>query len=68
MDGVWLPAGGENPRARGFPDSRHKPRPGIAKGEAFSPLTRPRQQQVGTSSQPMGRNRPSRNRIKPEPN
>ena len=52
MDGVWLPAGGENPRARGFPDSRHKPRPGIAKGEAFSPLVRPRQQQVGQSPQP----------------
>ena len=52
MDGVWLPAGGESPRARSFPDSRHKPGPGIAKGEAFSPLTRPRQQQVGKSRWP----------------
>jgi hypothetical protein len=42
-DGVWLPAGEERPAARGCPDSRHKPGPGIAKGEAFSPLTRPRQ-------------------------
>jgi len=42
-DGVWLPAGGGNPGARGFPDSRQKPGPGIAKGEAFSPLARPRQ-------------------------
>ena len=41
MDGVWLPAGGENPAARGFPDSRHTPGPGIAKGEAFSPLAAP---------------------------
>jgi len=57
MDGVWLPAGGENPGARGFPDSRHTPRPGIAKGEAFSPLARPRQRQVGQSPQPTGRNR-----------
>jgi hypothetical protein len=31
-DGVWLPAGEERPGARGFPDSRHKPGPGIAKG------------------------------------
>jgi len=42
MDGVWLPAGGENPAARGLPDSRHTPGPGIAKGEAFSPLVRRR--------------------------
>ena len=62
MDGVWLPAGGENPGARGFPDSRHTPGPGIAKGEAFSPLARPRQRQVGQSSQPTGRNR-----TKPDP-
>jgi len=51
-DGVWLPAGGGNPGARGLPDSRPKPGPGIAKGEAFSPLARPRQQQVGISPQP----------------
>jgi hypothetical protein len=57
MDGVWLPAGGENPGARGFPDSRHTLRPGIAKGEAFSPLARPRQRQVGKSRLPIGRNR-----------
>ena len=42
-DGVWLPAGGGNPGARGLPDSRPKHGPGIAKGEAFSPLARPRQ-------------------------
>ena len=52
MDGVWLPAGEENPGTRGFPDSRPKPGPGIAKGEAFSPLVRPRQQQVGKSPKP----------------
>ena len=62
MDGVWLPAGEEQPGARGFPDSRHRPGPGIAKGEAFSPLTRPRQRQVGISPKPTGRNR-----IKPNP-
>ena len=56
-DGVWLPAGGENPGARGFPDSRPTLRPGIAKGEAFSPLARPRQRQVGQSPQPTGRKR-----------
>jgi hypothetical protein len=32
MDGVWLPAGGRRPRARGFPGSRHTPGPGIVKG------------------------------------
>ncbi len=63
MDGVWLPAGEESPRARGFPDGRHTPRPGIAKGEAFSPLVRPRQQQVGKSPKPT-RAEPA----KPEPN
>ncbi len=36
-------------------------RPGV-KGEAFSPLARPRQQQVGKSPKPTGRNR-----IKPNP-
>jgi len=45
-DGVWLPAGEETPAARGFPDSRHTPRPGIAKGVAFSPLARRRSPQV----------------------
>ncbi len=57
MDGVWLPAGGRRPETRGCPGSRHKPGPGIAKGEAFSPLVRPRQRQVGKSPQPTGRNR-----------
>ena len=46
MDGVWLPAGGGQPGARGFPDSRHTPGPGIAKGEAFSPLARRRSPEV----------------------
>jgi hypothetical protein len=31
-DGVWLPAGGRRPGARGFPGSRHTLGPGIAKG------------------------------------
>ena len=52
MDGVWLPAGGRRPETRGCPGSRHKPGPGIAKGEACSPLTRPRQQQVGIAQWP----------------
>ncbi len=43
MDGVWLPAGEGQSAARGLPGSRHTPRPGIAKGEAFSPLARHRQ-------------------------
>ena len=62
-DGVWLPAGGENPGARGFPDSRPTPGPGIAKGEAFSPLAIPRQRQVGKSPQPGGRNRIKQNQL-----
>ena len=49
MDGVWLPADGEPPVTRSLPGSRHKPEPGIAKGEAFSPLP-PRQRQVGKST------------------
>jgi hypothetical protein len=28
MDGVWLPADGDPPVARGLPGSRYKPRPG----------------------------------------
>jgi len=60
MDGVWLPAGEENPGARGLPDSRPTPGPGIAKGEAFSPLARRRPPQVDRS--PMSARR---NRIKP---
>jgi hypothetical protein len=31
-DGVWLPAGGRRPGARGFPGSRHTLWPGIVKG------------------------------------
>jgi hypothetical protein len=46
-DGVWLPAGGGQPATRGLPGSRHKPGPGIAKGEAFSPLARRRPPLVG---------------------
>jgi hypothetical protein len=74
-DGVWLPAGEERPGARGFADSRHKPGPGIAKGEAFSPLVRPRQRQVGKSPRWTGRKRIKQNpdpkipdsRPRPEP-
>ena len=32
MDGVWLPADGEPPVARGFPGGRPRHRPGIVKG------------------------------------
>jgi hypothetical protein len=57
MDGVWLPAGGRRPGARGFPGSRHTLGPGIVKGEAFSPLTRRRPPQVGKTPLPTRRNR-----------
>jgi len=50
MDGVWLPAGEENTGARGFPDSRHTFGPGIAKGEAFSPLARRRSPEVNRTA------------------
>ncbi len=56
-DGVWLPAGGGQPAARGLPGSRHTPRPGIAKGEAFSPLARRRPPQVDRSPASARRNR-----------
>ena len=36
-DGVWLPAGGENPGARGFPDSRPTPSRRIVKDRGFGP-------------------------------
>ena len=62
MDGVWLPAGGENPGARGFPDSRHTPGPGIAKGEAFSPLARRRSPQVNKKPLSARRKRIKQNR------
>ena len=57
MDGVWLPAGEETPVARGFPDSRHTPRPGIAKGVAFSPLARRRSPEVNKTPASARRNR-----------
>ena len=56
-DGVWLPAGEGQPAARGLPGSRHTPRPGIAKGEAFSPLARRRSPQVDRSPASARRNR-----------
>ena len=56
-DGVWLPAGERRPAARGCPGSRHTPGPGIAKGEAFSPLARRRPPQVDRSPMPARRNR-----------
>jgi hypothetical protein len=64
-DGVWLPAGGEQPAARGLPGSRHTPRPGIAKGEAFSPLARLRPPQVGRSPASARRNGHDRFRTRP---
>ena len=57
MDGVWLPAGEETPAARGLPDSRHTPRPGIAKGVAFSPLARRRSPEVNKTPAFARRNR-----------
>jgi hypothetical protein len=53
-DGVWLPAGGRRPGARGFPGSRHTPRPGVKGAWPYAPLPPP----------PSGRlaNRPSRPR------
>ena len=57
MDGVWLPAGEETAAARGFPDSRHTPRSGIAKGEAFSPVTRRRSPEVNKTPASARRNR-----------
>ncbi len=41
MDGVWLPADGEPPVARGFPGSRHKPRPGVKGAGPYAPLPPP---------------------------
>jgi hypothetical protein len=62
MDGVWLPAGEETPAARGLPDSRHTPRPGIAKGVAFSPLARPANGRLANRPSRPGRNRTRRYR------
>ena len=42
-DGVWRPAGGEHPAARGLPGSRHPAKPRDCKGAGHRPLTRPRQ-------------------------
>jgi hypothetical protein len=56
-DGVWLPAGEETPAARGLLDSRHTPRPGIAKGVAFSPLARRRSPEVNKTPASARRNR-----------
>ena len=58
-DGVWLPAGGENPGARGLPDSRYPAKTRDCKGAGHRPFTRPRQRQVGKSPQPTGRNGPT---------
>ena len=57
MDGVWLPADGEQPVTRSCPGSRHKPGPGIAKGEAFSPLARRRSPEVNKTPVSTRRNR-----------
>ncbi len=62
MDGVWLPADGEPPVTRSLPGSRHKPEPGIAKGEAFSPLARRRSPEVNRSAASTRRNRIKPNR------
>jgi hypothetical protein len=40
-DGVWLPAGGENPGARGFPDSRPTPKARDCQGGGLFPLGPP---------------------------
>ena len=61
MDGVWLPAGGGQPDTRGLPDSRHTPRPGIAKGVAFSPLARRRSPEVNRKPLPARRKRNNQN-------
>jgi hypothetical protein len=40
-DGVWLPAGERRPGARGFPGSRHTPRPGVKGAWPYAPLPPP---------------------------
>jgi hypothetical protein len=45
------------PERGAFPTVGINQRPGIAKGEAFSPLARPRQRPVGKSPQQTGRKR-----------
>jgi hypothetical protein len=51
-DGVWLPAGGGQPAARGFPGSRHTPKARGQGGMALCPLAAPAQRQVGKSPWP----------------
>ena len=52
MDGVWRPAGGENPRARGFPGSRHPAKVRGQGGKALCPLAAPGKRPVGKSPEP----------------
>ena len=40
-DGVWLPAGGEQPAARGLPGSRHTPKARDCQGGGLFPLGPP---------------------------
>jgi len=49
MDGVWLPADGEQPGARSFPGSRHTLKAKGQGGRPFVPLP-PRQRPVGKST------------------
>ena len=62
----WMACGSRpvegSPTLGGFPDSRHTPRPGIAKGVAFSPLARRRSPEVNRSPLPARRNRNNPNR------
>ena len=52
MDGVWRPAGGENPGARGFPGSRHPAKVRGQGGKALCPLAAPAKRQVGKPPKP----------------
>ena len=67
MDGVWLPAGGENPRARGFPDSRHKPTARGQGGRAFWPLAAPANGRLANRPSRQGGTGSSRIRDKSNP-
>ena len=60
MDGVWLPAGGENPGARGLPDSRHKPTARGQGGRAFCPLAAPASGRLANRPSRRGGTGPSR--------
>ena len=57
MDGVWLPAGEENPGARGIPDSRHTPTARDQGGRAFCPLAAPANSRLANRDCRQGRNR-----------